>query len=105
MIPQAIVTKKREVGYKYSQILTTVYVPATICNRPTQHMAYADNVMILSRTINVPSQTLQEQVGIAKIWDVEINEEKTKYMMTWLRERRRDNDILFLNLSMKPLNI
>jgi hypothetical protein len=59
----------------------TITPKGTIFNRVTQCIAYADDIVLLGRSVNHLRETLEELKQGAKKVGLEINEDKTKYMI------------------------
>ncbi|XP_073986277.1 uncharacterized protein [Rhodnius prolixus] len=60
----------------------------TIYNRMTQHLAYADDVVIIARSVSeLKKEFLELEEGTA-MCGLRVHEEKTKYMVTTRNERR-----------------
>ena len=54
----------------------------TIYNRTRKCLAYADDVVILGRSEEYIKETLEEMVAITQQIGLQINDTKTKYMLT-----------------------
>jgi hypothetical protein len=59
----------------------TITPKGTIFNRMPQCIAYADDIVLLGRSVNYLKQTSEELKQGAKKVGIEINQDKTKYMI------------------------
>jgi thermostable 8-oxoguanine DNA glycosylase len=59
----------------------TITPKGTIFNRMTQCIAYTDDTVLLGRSVNYLKETLEELKQGAKKVGLEINQDKTKYMI------------------------
>jgi sorting nexin-29 len=59
----------------------TITQKGTIFNRMIQCFAYADDIVLLGRSVNYLKETLEELKQGAKEVELEINQDKTKYMI------------------------
>jgi hypothetical protein len=75
---------------EYVIIRLTITPKGTIFNMMTQCIAYADDIVLLGRSVNYLKETLGELKQGAKKVGLEINQDKTKYMiMTGNKEWQR----------------
>jgi hypothetical protein len=74
-------------GLEYVISRLTITPKGTILNRMTQCIAYADDIVLLRRSVNFLKETLEELKQRAKKVELEINQDKTKYM---IKTRNKD---------------
>lgn len=76
--------------------ITSIDQRGTIFTKSTQICAFADDILIISRTKNRLVQTVEELTRYAKEIGLEVNENKTNFMIMSTSEERRQRQNLII---------